>query len=422
MNKRVSQFAHRMNGDGENVIFFNSVYRKCIAFDKKRMGSVGNNDFSDEEIRYLEKIHYYCSEDEEKKIINDSQLNYEGNLNNIEVIYIVVTNNCNMCCDYCLVKRQAGSERITKEVFDIFFDKIMNYSNNNNRQLKFIIYGGEPLLEINTVKYIIGKLRIIKKSTIGLITNGTLLTPEFVDYLANNKVYLNVSVDGPATITNAHRKFKYNRNIDVYNHISNQIKNLLKNYDLDKIALSITLSEETIKEKTVFLKWVSTIGIKKIVFNLLRDFEKTTNENYFDDAADFLIDTYDALKAMNIEEGLMDEFLFYFSKSGVKMAQCAAMAGTEVSLAPDGKIYSCHGYNFKSSYISSVEEDFISIFESIDNEDKKKFLPIYNRECYKCESFGVCGGFCYHVNKGNGYCNFIKKVTRWAVQRSIMNG
>ena len=71
-------------------------------------------------------------------------------------------------------------------------------------------YGGEPLLNLMLIKQ---SVEYIKEKAFGknikfaITTNGTLLTHEIVDFLVENNFQLAISLDGPESVHDQHRKF-----------------------------------------------------------------------------------------------------------------------------------------------------------------------------------------------------------------------
>ena len=64
--------------------------------------------------------------------------------------------------------------------------------------IKLAFYGGEPLLNLDLLKYAIDKARNMwgQKVSISVSSNGTLLTPNIINWLFENKVRIDISIDG----------------------------------------------------------------------------------------------------------------------------------------------------------------------------------------------------------------------------------
>ena len=110
------------------------------------------------------------------------------------IINIMLGTACNWSCPYCLQSKQPGFDK--KKDVDSFCDRLLEYLNKNNiNKLRRICYwGGEPLLYKNYVYTIEKRLSHIPhlKSN-RVITNGSLIDDEFIDFANNYKMLVNLS-------------------------------------------------------------------------------------------------------------------------------------------------------------------------------------------------------------------------------------
>lgn len=126
-----------------------------------------------------------------------------------------VTEDCNLRCKYCVyggnhsIRREHNIKNdlkwnVAKQAVDFFL------KNSQDSEAKFItFYGGEPLLKFSLIKNIIVYAsKIDPKVRFALTTNGTLLNPERVHFLIDQKVTITISIDGPDEIHNKSRVFK----------------------------------------------------------------------------------------------------------------------------------------------------------------------------------------------------------------------
>lgn len=100
------------------------------------------------------------------------------------------------------------SWEIAKKSIDIFFDH-----SKDSSEVAFSFYGGEPLLNFELIKkavlYIDEKFKL-KKIKYFMTTNGSLLNDEMITFLVNYNFNLMISEDGPESMQNYHRKYRYN--------------------------------------------------------------------------------------------------------------------------------------------------------------------------------------------------------------------
>lgn len=218
-------------------------------------------------------------------------------------VYIIITNNCNLKCNFCYLNN--GNGKIKSSSFGKFVEFI-----KNKKQIKhFVLIGGEPLLNKTNLKMFI---RLIKKyqreSEIILTTNGYYLDNDIFNFLIKNKVTIQVTV--------------YNRNV----------VDLLMNLKIDikKIFFHITI-DSNIKNNEEIIN----------LFNLLKlRFWISIDRRINVDISDFLI-------SMFINGKISLSNLRDYSVPGKK---CKAIYGNQIVLNGDNIFDGCLNlisYNIK---------------------------------------------------------------------------
>lgn len=121
---------------------------------------------------------------------------------------ISLNSRCNLRCVYCHFGDKKNNEysqanEFTKDDAKIFCTNLYNYIKDNNiLYFKLGIVGsGEPLLSFDTLKMIVeyfSKCDLKERIKMYVISNGTLLKREIVDFFYKNKgiIELNISIDG----------------------------------------------------------------------------------------------------------------------------------------------------------------------------------------------------------------------------------
>lgn len=139
-----------------------------------------------------------------------------------------------------------------------FFIKQIKLSGMDFEENKpvIIFYGGEPLVNYEVLVYIAEKInslreveKCVKNLEMSMVSNGLLLTEERALKLKELGVSIAISVDGFTEEANAMR-------VDVAG--KNVFNKILRTLDMCKrigveVSLSVTLSEETIKDTKIFL-------------------------------------------------------------------------------------------------------------------------------------------------------------------------
>lgn len=126
---------------------------------------------------------------------------------------LYVTQDCNLRCRYCLTRRGGNikdkymSGAVARAAVDLFLEKA-----SRAEDLTISLYGGEPLLNFDLVKEVVGyaggKVKASgQRINYSMTTNGTLLTDEVIDFACRHRFRILLSLDGDRRIHDANRVF-----------------------------------------------------------------------------------------------------------------------------------------------------------------------------------------------------------------------
>lgn len=327
----------------------------------------------------------------------------------ISLAYFVLSEQCNLACKYCFLgNADIKAPKITnypmsKETADKALEFFSRQTMEDRRQFydekEIIFYGGEPLMNFQVLRYVVERSEYYKKQNMisknlkfSIITNGTLLNEEIIRYLKDNQISVSISLDGNDEFKNRNRVDKKGQN--VFLRIMDKLL-LAKRMGL-RFGLSITLSEETIKDIGALIHMIDELDIDSVCFNILL---KTKNydidTNYYIDATNFIIEFYKKTKSKNIYEDRFARKLKAFADSGIYFSDCAATAGSQIVITPDGQVGICHGTTeCREAFFGNVwDEDLVAA----NNEEVirwSKRIPIFREDCIICPALGICGGGC----------------------------
>lgn len=329
----------------------------------------------------------------------------------INICYFILSEQCNLACKYCFLgnndvnKRHNFSlENMTVETADKaieFFIRQMKSSglDTEDNQAAIIFYGGEPMVNYPVLKYVANKInqlrsteKCLKNAEMSMVTNGLLLNEERILELQNLGVSIAISIDGATEKANEMRvdvsgKPVFSRILDTLD----KCRKLGAN-----VSLSVTLSEETIKNTQNVLKLIDEYGIKSLGFNIMMSSDTfVLPQSYNELAAQFIIDEFVELRKRGIYEDRMMRKLKAFTKSAVYFSDCGATGGGQIVVSPNGQVGICHGcLHDKKYFVSNINDDnFIAVKDPTFIE-WSKLTPLNNEECYSCPALGICGGGC----------------------------
>ena len=159
---------------------------------------------------------------------------------------ISITNKCNLKCSYCY-ERHLNTEY--GHLNDEIKVKIADYINRQGNAGTVYLFGGEPLLYKDTVKYYCENL---KAKRFVITTNGTLLDEEFIRWCADRNVIINMSHDGIKCTE---------RGVDTALLDAN-LKILMK-YQPETLV-QLVYTEQTLPELYNNIMYLKNLGVKKV--------------------------------------------------------------------------------------------------------------------------------------------------------------
>ena len=122
---------------------------------------------------------------------------------------LCLTHDCTLRCNYCYAGRKY-SHAMSKETAQKAIDICLEEAKRMGRGLDLSFFGGEPLLEWSLLQWCYEYLESRKEGLIvppryGITTNGTLLTQEKLEWMAERNFLIGISIDGSPAMHNANR-------------------------------------------------------------------------------------------------------------------------------------------------------------------------------------------------------------------------
>jgi uncharacterized protein len=273
------------------------------------------------------------------------------------------------------------------------------------------------------VEYATNKAREERRSIdFSLTTNATLLTPAIIEFLAENRIGVTVSIDGPPEM-NKLRVFANGR--PSYDIIAPKIKQLLASHKTMPIAARVTLTAEVTDCIKIFRHLTQDLGFHEVGFAPV-----TSSPNRLhsigNNKMDSILGQFCQLADEYLSEALQDRKHAFSNVSdtiselhqGVnKSHPCGAALGL-VGVGPSGDISPCH------RFVDSDTHKLGHVSTGIDRAAQADFLSRGHidtkYDCHTCWARPLCAGGCHHeayVRYGDTghanlhYCDWIREWT-----------
>lgn len=347
----------------------------------------------------------------DNKMLYTEEINYINKIKPvIKAMCLNMTHDCNLSCEYCFASQgtyNGEKAYLSFETGKKAFDYLVKNS-GNRRNLEVDFFGGEPLMNFNTINKLVDYGRSLEKEynkhfRFTVTTNGVLLDEEKIDYINENMDNVVLSIDGRKETNDRMRKTingkgSYDLIIDNFKKFINKrgskdyfIRGTYTSYNLD-------FSED--------VKHMRESGFDKIS---VEPVTAKPEEKYAlkDEHVDILKKEYEKLTEYFIKSNKTKDkkFQFFHFNIDLESGPCiykrsmGCGAGTEyVAVTPKGELYPCHQFVGQEQFIIG------SVDEGITNHavtDKFKGLSVNDKPaCRDCWAKYFCSGGC-HANAYN---------------------
>lgn len=401
-----SRYNHIVKSKEYGYLLYNAMSGALLQIDE---GDIGM--FRDLQ-RNPDAIEEYSNSDFllKSQIVLDKQTE-EDNLNNHinEILVrrynpshmsltIAVTRACNFNCVYCY-ETSRPNVFMTKDVEE----SVLNFVKQNEslRYLHVVWYGGEPLLNLDTIRRLTREFQKLDvKYTAQIVTNGYLMTSavskEFCDLDIRT---VQVTLDGVSDIHNKRRPLK--NGDGTYDRILENTQALLKNVPDVELYIRSNVDRDNIDMYPLFHnEIISRFGsdprirpYEGFVNDVIESGCSPSDKNIMDpeDRVDYIINHY-------CSAGVEHTFL------PIRRHQtCIANNMYCYLIDPVGDLYKC--------WISMQNKKYkignVSTKASFDSVMNARYLCgsdyIFSKKCRECSVMPICEGGCPMVRYFNKY-------------------
>lgn len=321
--------------------------------------------------------------------------------NDISTAYFMVTNKCNLKCEFC--SAMANIDGVSNLNFDFVKNEILPKLKKIGVS-NIVISGGEPLL-VNNLSEIVNEIRKELDVSITLQTNGVIVNEVLVNQLKDKIDYIDCSIQ------------YYFQKMDKYSELEEKVillkkitKNLGMSFVIDSKNKEFVYTVLDLCNKydlMLSLKFVDPIG------NAINN-----NVPVLSDADK--IDIYNNIINYIIENEYYNlKFMSNF-KANISFRESCGACKNIIAINSEGDIFVCYGL---------MEKEFLigNIVDTNDNHIREKFRKkdfkfdysnLFEKDAFKkcreCKIKEICAGKCgavkHYNNVSINQCDFIKLI------------
>lgn len=315
----------------------------------------------------------------------------------LKVMNLVLTNACNLSCSYCFEQHKKDYGRFDLESLKKMYDFFIGCNDLTNKRFQF--FGGEPLAQ---KKLILDFIRTYddmlvagsESVKVSIVTNGLLLTPEFIEEFCN-KPYANMCISLDTHNAEVDKRDIDQEGIDYILKMVALIPQKLK--DEHKLAMRITINQESVYHFEEYVDKLYGLGVRHLVIHpLIMSREQgflEWEEKIWEDHHESLVRCINRYSDLRIEwaEGV-----------GVK-GQSNCMVGSDmITVDGSGEFSGCYFFtNLKEdlphTLLGNVLKDEIYIDRYQGFQKQYSEFNAKHEECQSCDY----RNFCYQCPAGN---------------------
>lgn len=323
----------------------------------------------------------------------------------VKSLCLHIAHDCNLRCVYCFAGTgDFGHDRgfMSKEVGERAVEFIIENS-GPRRQSEIDFFGGEPLLNMDTVRHVVAYVRRREQETgkvfkLTLTTNGVLLNDEVTQFLNENNISLVLSLDGRRAVHDKMRPYMDGSG----SH--------------DDVVAKVSKAIASRQGQNYYLRGTFTANNLDFAADVLdmadRGFKQLSVEPVVAKDADYALTAEHLPKLFEQYEELAREYLarkqrgegfeFFHFNLDMNNGPCVAKrlsgcgAGHEYfAVTPEGALYPCHQFVGREGY------ELGNVFDGLQNtqlpEEFRQAHVLNKPECRDCWARFYCSGGC-HAN------------------------
>ena len=336
-------------------------------------------------------------------IYADHAFDFKNRSTVVKALCLHVAHTCNLNCEYCFAAQgkfhgQSGlmSFETGKRALDFLIE-----NSGTRRNLEVDFFGGEPLMNFETVKKIVEYARsqepvYNKKFRFTITTNGMLLTDDKIDFINREISNVVLSIDGRKDVNDRMRprvdgKGSYDRIVPMYKKLVDQrgekeyyVRGTYTKYNLDFSDDVFALLDAGFDQ----------ISVEPVIAD--------PKEPYAITEADLprIFEEYERLMQKILDyEATGKKFNFFHFMLDLDQGPCAikrlrgcGCGNVYVAIRADGYIYPCHQFVGEADYKMGNVDD-----GTFNREMKSDFAKthIYSKpDCRNCWARFYCSGGC----------------------------
>lgn len=396
----INPVLHFQNNNSDYILnsINNHIFKvspELASWLKKEVGTEPPDDIL--AIEYLKKS-FVISDDMNSGLNDIYDILNQSNIFKPTSVCLLICQDCNLRCSYCYADGGRYNNRgfMSFEVAAKAIDLIVENARAKNRIPSISFFGGEPLLNYKLMKQIVAYVKEKGYNVAyGMTTNGTLINNDIEQFIVDNNISTQISIDGDERSQNLNRYYANKRG--GYKDVISATADLREQGLLGARA-TITKDSPTYDSQILHLL---SLGFVKVEWGYA--IETLTYSGLNDMLNSFQILCDEFYKLVKQEKfqiakrfGNIIRYLQRIHTASIRDRTCQS-GQSLLAVDIEGNMYPCHRFISCEEYkLGSVFDDNI---HQINTHKFYKEFGIRNHEkCLSCVARNFCCGGCMHMN------------------------
>jgi uncharacterized protein len=320
--------------------------------------------------------------------------------------------SCNYSCSYCSQKFVERPPETSKKDIDNFIKMLSGLDFSADRKIEVEFWGGEPLVYWKTLRPLAEAIRehldhLGDNLVFGIITNGSILTPEINDWLVEQNFWVGLSHDGPGQSVRGPDPFEDPKKraviLDLYRRLAPK----------NRMSFNAMLHSKNRSRNKIRQWFIDVTGDPNVPIG-----EGDLVDSYDDDAIDISLsgshDHFDyRIRSFNEIYGSVEDFGFV---NGIEKIQdfkrsvlnhrsvdtipqkCGMDISTQLAIDMKGNVLTCQNVSAIETAMNG-EAHLSGHVTAIDAVEVKSATHWKNRpNCAECPVISLCKGACMFLD------------------------
>lgn len=407
-----------VKNNSNNVICYNTKQDAFILLSNSDADSLLHNidkltKNSPNLVNNLLKTGFIVEDDVDEFSLLENEYTTAKNDNSTFSLTILPTLDCNLRCWYCFEKQIKGSH-LTLKVSEAILSLVkMKLKEDTLKNIKILLFGGEPLLYFESELYPL--LKKIKDETLkagkhvffSFVTNAVCINDNNIPFFDELDASFQISIDG---YKERHDKVKFipETGEGTYDSMIKKLYSLTERLKNVHINLRINYDDETLNQMPELIEQLKDIDRNKISVHLERIWQTDGKPFNNEELRDMI--------SLWIANGFNVSYMNMTRRS----YSCIASLNNHVVVSWDGSVFKCTGRDFTKLH----KEGQIMSNGNIKWDEKKlkkrlEIVTYNNNMCKTCKFLPLCWGPCCQKQLECSDGNFIRYCQKRIMELKI---